>query len=68
MVLPSGTFPEGAAPSDWAKQGKGATVQAFRRSHWASWMFDVDSVAAGPDGVQTVKFGRGGYQVRVQQL
>ena len=46
----------------------GATVQAFRRSHWASWMFDVDSVAAGPDGVQTVKFGRGGYQVREQQL
>jgi hypothetical protein len=62
MVLPSGTFPEGAAPSGWAKQGKGATVQAFRRSHWASWMFDVDSVAAGPDGVQTVNFGRGGYQ------
>ena len=32
-------------------------VHAFRRSHWASWMFDVESVAA-----DKILFGKGGYQ------
>mmetsp|Transcript_6753 Transcript_6753/g.20057 ORF Transcript_6753/g.20057 Transcript_6753/m.20057 type:complete len:924 (-) Transcript_6753:1392-4163(-) len=57
MTLPTGAFPDGAGPGNWAKGGSGATVHAFRRSHWASWMFDVASV--DPD---TIKFGAGGYQ------
>ena len=57
MVLPSDTFPAGAAPTDWQAKGKGATVQVFRRSHWASWMFDVESVSN-----DQINFGAGGYQ------
>ena len=29
MVVANGTFPNGCAPTDWAKKGKGATVQAY---------------------------------------
>jgi hypothetical protein len=58
MVVPNGTFPAGCEPTDWAKKGKGATVQAFRRSHWASWMFDVEAVPAA----NTIHFGEGGFQ------
>jgi hypothetical protein len=63
MALPADTFPSGAGPSEWASHGAGATVHAFRRSHWASWMFDVAAVAGGggKDG-STIKFGKGGYQ------
>ena len=32
-------------------------MHAFRRSHWASWMFDVDSVSD-----DRIVFGKGGYQ------
>ena len=60
MELPAATIPGDIAA--WANKGQGATVHAFRRSHWASWMFDVDSVAIGADGTQKVGFGRGGYQ------
>ena len=63
MDISGGIFPPGQAPSDWAKKGAGATVQAFRRSHWASWMFDVESVAMpSGNGTETIKFGKGGYQ------
>ena len=34
-------------------------VHMWRRSHWANWMFDVDSVDVA---TQTIKFGKGGYQ------
>jgi hypothetical protein len=37
MALADGTFPAGYEPSTWKSGGKGATVHAFRRSHWASW-------------------------------
>eukprot|EP00037_Helgoeca_nana_P024366 m.258539 g.258539 ORF g.258539 m.258539 type:complete len:924 (+) comp26623_c0_seq1:107-2878(+) len=57
MQLPSDTFPAGTDPSKWASGGTGATVHAFRKSHWASWMFDVDSVTS-----DTIHFGVGGYQ------
>jgi hypothetical protein len=65
------------SPSAWKSGGKGATVHAFRRSHWASWMFDVDEVKkesdlaavddySGGDDVDdaasTILFGKGGYQ------
>jgi hypothetical protein len=54
------------SPSAWKSGGKGATVHAFRRAHWASWMFDVDEVrkdAAGrDDDASTIVFGKGGYQ------
>jgi len=61
MTVPAGTFPKDSAPTNWHSKGKGATVQAFRRSHWASWMFDVSSV--GSDGADhEIGFGRGGYQ------
>jgi|EP01047_Picozoa_sp_COSAG01_P027986 hypothetical protein len=57
MALANGTFPPSLEPSSWTAGGKGATVHAFRRSHWASWMFDVEGVGPG-----TIKFGKGGYQ------
>eukprot|EP00035_Acanthoeca_spectabilis_P019901 m.430160 g.430160 ORF g.430160 m.430160 type:complete len:990 (+) comp17121_c0_seq1:2833-5802(+) len=57
MQLPDAVFPEGAGTTNWSLGGAGATVHAFRRSHWASWMFDVDGVTE-----DTIKFGAGGYQ------
>ena len=32
--------------SAWTRRGKDATAHVFRRSHWASWMFDVAEAAA----------------------
>ena len=37
-------------------------MHAFRRSHWASWMFDVASTTTSPNGTEQIRFGRGGYQ------
>jgi hypothetical protein len=63
MVVPAGTFPRGAAPTDWARRGKGAIVQAFRQNHWASWMFDVEGVAQEAEsGDHAIHFGAGGFQ------
>ena len=56
MVLFNDTAEE-LKPSTWSAKGKGATVHAFRRSHWASWMFDVEEV-----GEDRIIFGKGGYQ------
>ena len=57
MELFNSTFPSALSPDKWTAKGEGATVHAFRRSHWASWMFDVDSVSSSQ-----IKFGKGGYQ------
>ena len=37
----------------------GWTVQMWRRSHWANWMFDVDAIDTTSN---TMTLGRGGYQ------
>jgi hypothetical protein len=63
MELPNSTFPSGLEPRAWSKQGRGATVHAFRRSHWASWMFDVSSVGEDSESQSPlIHFGKGGYQ------
>ena len=64
MVFPESVLP--VPPSKWKAGGRGATVHAFRRSHWASWMFDVDHVATSSsvesDLNSTILFGAGGFQ------
>ena len=36
-----------------------AVFQTWRRSHWANWMFEVDSI---DQVTSTIKFGKGGFQ------
>ena len=46
-------------PNSPYKNANGAIVHAWRPSHWASWMFEVDDYDRTTG---TFKFGRGGFQ------